>query len=465
MQKQEVSSMSNGCPAGFKMVNGQCVPEDTKSTPEIPDRYKTLSGELASYQHAINKTPEELETEAQQSALSKIYDEEQQAYKGIVQQNIKSSEENLQLQRDLYNKQLAEQRQDYLKNRQALQKDTFMRGRNLLANLSNRGLATSGLQQLGDVQRTIATGQQMSGLSEAFSKARDNITQQLSAAETTHRQFAGQQEAGLAASIAASEKEKHGALQRDSERTLSLQESLIAALQTPGLSDEQKSQLTNIYTTAMGGGGTTTPATGGATGETTDGTLAGAFGTTGGEGVGTYQMQADTYFTGDYSANKAKASEEFQNSWAKGENNPLFNEESAEYQTLETNGGRISGYTRSSSPNLLGGFNDTFTVITPDGGSISGTGGQIAAAIMAGRIKIDINDPNQAELLWDIAKVGGAGTSIGTNKNVHTGDVAKSLRWNSVIEGFLGYLNEQGLITGSGDDVRASQKWVDALNK
>ncbi len=113
---------------------------------------------------------------AEQQTLSQLYGGIRSGFEASTSANIEAARRSAELQQEQLNRQLEQQRADYLKNRQTLQRETFLRGRNLLSNLANRGLATSGLQQLGDIQRTIATGQQMNELSQAFERASTGLT-------------------------------------------------------------------------------------------------------------------------------------------------------------------------------------------------------------------------------------------------------------------------------------------------
>ena len=77
------------------------------------------------------------------------------------------AEQQANIARDALAKQIEKQRYDYLRGQQAALDSSYDRGRRLTNALANRGLLTSGMLQLGDVQNRMATGQTLSSLAEA----------------------------------------------------------------------------------------------------------------------------------------------------------------------------------------------------------------------------------------------------------------------------------------------------------
>lgn len=118
--------------------------------------------------------------------LKSIYEKQKQlANQQALEQERLARELASKQQQQLAN-QLKEQRYDYQQLKQIANRQINQRGRNLLNQLSNRGLATSGLMQLGDVQNRLATGQTLSELAqenrrvqEAGMQARENISSNL----------------------------------------------------------------------------------------------------------------------------------------------------------------------------------------------------------------------------------------------------------------------------------------------
>ena len=77
------------------------------------------------------------------------------------------AEQQANIAREALAKQIEKQRYDYLRGQQAALDSSYDRGRRLINALANRGLLTSGMLQLGDVQNRMATGQTLSSLAEA----------------------------------------------------------------------------------------------------------------------------------------------------------------------------------------------------------------------------------------------------------------------------------------------------------
>lgn len=77
------------------------------------------------------------------------------------------AQRNAERDRQRLQEQLANQRMDYLRGQQLVSQEGFQRGRGLLNTLADRGLATSGLLQLGDVQNRMAQGASLSALANA----------------------------------------------------------------------------------------------------------------------------------------------------------------------------------------------------------------------------------------------------------------------------------------------------------
>lgn len=77
------------------------------------------------------------------------------------------AEQQANIARDSLAKQIEKQRYDYLRGQQAALDSGYDRGRRLTNALANRGLLTSGMLQLGDIQNRMVTGQTLSSLAEA----------------------------------------------------------------------------------------------------------------------------------------------------------------------------------------------------------------------------------------------------------------------------------------------------------
>lgn len=256
------------CPTGQVLINGVC---STPNASRLPQASGGLSGTQGGMAQPVTTTtmnptatPESpvsppvvpatataVPATATAPTISSIYGD----FRGAIQQttdaNIQAARQTAEMQQDTLNRQLAEQRQDFLRNRQDLQRETFLRGRNILSNLANRGLATSGLLQLGDVQRTIATGQQMTGLSEAFERARQGLTAQQQGVQTGLQQFEAGQQSQLAQQLAGLSLQERQANIQEAERITALVEDTISAGQTA--TPQQAALLNQIYAATAAG--------------------------------------------------------------------------------------------------------------------------------------------------------------------------------------------------------------------
>lgn len=163
------------------------------------------------------------------------------------------AEQQANIAREALAKQIEKQRYDYLRGQQAALDSSYDRSRRLTNALANRGLLTSGMLQLGDVQNRMATGQTLSSLAEAN---RDVTEAALQAEQAISR--------GLIDAInRAGLDYQRGLL--DSDRTAFEQEqalraqqmdyalALIDALRDPDLDPATRDALLSIFSPYLGG--------------------------------------------------------------------------------------------------------------------------------------------------------------------------------------------------------------------
>ena len=241
--RQSLNQSLPPCPAGQQRdANGQCVvvrgyTSYTGTSPQAETQDVQTTGGAEATAASTQQLP----------TTSELYGGIAQALTGASQANIAASRAETQAAQSQLERQLQQQREDFLRNRQSLQRETFLRGRNVLANLANRGLATSGLQQLGDVQRTIATGQQMSELSRAFEQARQGLTAQQQAAGRAQTAFEAQQRGTLQQQLANLKVQEQQAGITEGERSVAYAESLAQLLSDPTIPQNIKQTLAPLY--------------------------------------------------------------------------------------------------------------------------------------------------------------------------------------------------------------------------
>lgn len=108
--------------------------------------------------------------------------------KDIFQQQRQLIDEKYSQQQDLARQQadqrqatlaesLTQQRQDYLRGQQMVQQGQETRARQMQNQLVGRGLGSSGLQQLGNLQNTLATGRALTDVAEVNRANMSQLTQ------------------------------------------------------------------------------------------------------------------------------------------------------------------------------------------------------------------------------------------------------------------------------------------------
>lgn len=93
-----------------------------------------------------------------------IYDTRMSLAEQVAAEQRRLAEEAMNYKRQSLAEQLEQQRRSYAQNLSMMNEQVSGRGSQLLQGLANRGLATSGLLQLGDVQTQLAKGQGLSNL-------------------------------------------------------------------------------------------------------------------------------------------------------------------------------------------------------------------------------------------------------------------------------------------------------------
>jgi len=424
------------CPEGQVFYGGACVDRNSLQALQTAGG---LSGTQAKGTAVMS--PPQTAQNTTNTQLQDAFGAIRSSLEGTAQANIEASRAQTEANQQELARQLELQRQDYLKNRQNLQKETFLRGRNVLANLANRGLATSGLQQLGDVQRTIATGQQMNELSRAFENARQGLTSQQQAASRAQTAFEAQQQTGLAQQLASTGLQEIQMTGTEKERSVAYAESLATLLADPNIPQATKDTLAPLYEQLI----TTLPQT------TEGGNITEAL------GANQIQNQYDPIILAQkisgYSGVELSDRENSQlNDYLKG--SKYFEEGSDLLVALQTNKGKEATFTQNKRAGAAG-LNDTFDVVFPDGKTAEIGGRELITLVMSGDIKLT------KEQAIEIAK--------GKDGSIMTAGTLWGDRWDAFAKPYLQWLEDQGYIEknkgGSGGDVslgsRTSYRVID----
>ena len=184
------------------------------------------------------KSPQELYEERK-----RLYDEQYAAQQAASTQAAEKARKDLATQ-------MATQRNAYVTGVQAAQESGMSRGRNMLNQLAGRGLGTSGLMQLGDVQGRLATGKALSSLATANRQVQEAG---MDAAAGIESNLAGQQrQAGLdlKTGLLANEESLYG---REQDALTEKRNAAIALLEAGANGNMSEAQLA-AYKAIMGAG-------------------------------------------------------------------------------------------------------------------------------------------------------------------------------------------------------------------
>lgn len=141
--------------------------------------------------------------------------------------------------------------QQFSKARQTISENSFERGRDLLRSAASRGVAASGLQQLGEVQNRMQTGREVSGVANQYYDTKEQIASTRVQGEnqygTNKRSLSDSLISGLA-SVAQQEIQYKNAYQQNlASLAMSLQQSRQSQLNAQAsASSSNKSALANI---------------------------------------------------------------------------------------------------------------------------------------------------------------------------------------------------------------------------
>jgi hypothetical protein len=163
------------------------------------------------------------------------------------------AQRNAERDRQRLQEQLANQRMDYLRGQQLVSQEGFQRGRGLLNTLADRGLATSGLLQLGDVQNRMAQGATLSSLANANAQVQkagmdaskdisDNLVNQLMQANTQRD-----------ASLLNADLTNYELRQGEQDKALQTLLSLVEVLGAEGMDNTTKNLITQAYQAYLDG--------------------------------------------------------------------------------------------------------------------------------------------------------------------------------------------------------------------
>jgi len=175
---------------------------------------------------------------------SSIYEKQMGLAEQVAAEQRRLAQETTRYKQQSLADQLEQQRRDYSQQLGLMNEQNYGQSNKLLSGLANRGLATSGLLQLGDVQSQMAKGQGLSQLAYQNRLGQENINRQQQEAQS-----------GLYSALRQAELDK-------SQMTLGAEESLYNRLQQEtaqqqALADRQISLATSLIDSALASGAMT----------------------------------------------------------------------------------------------------------------------------------------------------------------------------------------------------------------
>jgi len=201
----------------YKEMYSQATPRDRKEQEEKPRSYgyqSVQSGQdqtptsptaSAGYSQAKLTTPGNSDV-----SMNDLYEQRLGLAESLAAEQRRISQEAANYKRESLSDQLDQQRRQYQQGLQMMNEQGYNRGSQLLNQLANRGLATSGLIQLGDAQNKMAQGQGLSELAYQDRMGRENINQAQRQTESTLAQQLRQAELDRAQTEMGAEEQLYG---------------------------------------------------------------------------------------------------------------------------------------------------------------------------------------------------------------------------------------------------------------
>jgi len=188
-----------------------------------------------------------------------LYDERRKLYEQQFEQQKIEAERAKESSLSTIQETMENQQQAYQQGIQQAGEDSFSRGRNLMRSLANRGLATSGLMQLGEVQNKVATGKTLTGLASANADVIKSGTKMQSDAYNAYQTAIASNNFDLASKLLASDESLAAQVAAEEAAGTASDENILAAkleLQTAAASGEytaeEIAQMTKEYEEVYG---------------------------------------------------------------------------------------------------------------------------------------------------------------------------------------------------------------------
>lgn len=179
-----------------------------------------------------------------------IYDKQLSLAEQIAAEQRRIAQEAATYKKQTLADQLDQQRRSYAQNLAAVNEQTYSQGSKLLSSLANRGLGTSGLLQLGDVQTQMAKGGALSDLAYQQRIGAENIGREQRQVGSSLASALRQAELDKQSSILSAEESEYARSQAERDRQQEIGLSLLEA----GASGVLDEDTYSLYAALMGAG-------------------------------------------------------------------------------------------------------------------------------------------------------------------------------------------------------------------
>ena len=237
------------------------IGQETEPTTYTPKPVTEQPRQTGGYIRASHRTPGT--TTPETVTPDSIYQQKMSLAERLASEQRRLAETQANYKRQSLQEQLEQQRRQYAQQLSMMNEQYSGRGNQLLQGLADRGLATSGLLQLGDVQTQMAKGQGLSelayqdrmareGVSSAEQQVRGDLFNALRQAELDKAGY----ETGALEQLYGMQQQETAQEQQKSYNTLQQIYSAFELIKDPNLDDNTKSLLMNAIGLAEQGDNT-----------------------------------------------------------------------------------------------------------------------------------------------------------------------------------------------------------------
>ncbi len=184
--------------------------------------------------------------------LDELYKQQTQQNQAVYDEQQRIAQEAAAKKRADLQNQMAMQRESYRKGLITANETASANSARVLRGLANKGLATSGLLQLGDIQLQAEKGKTVSNLSDAYRQAQRDTTLAGQDIESTLASSLNEAALGKTASDISASQQMYSNQMNESDRLLASFQTMVEAAKA-GLTDAQYQTFNNAIAAAASG--------------------------------------------------------------------------------------------------------------------------------------------------------------------------------------------------------------------